>query len=115
MDDQRLSNQSPPPSRRHLLKCSAWAGTGVGWALYGGIPKAFALDGLPQPDQKFLFVQISDSHIGFNKAANPDPIQTLNEAKEKIRGLVTAPSLILHTGDITHLSTLPIICSLILL
>ena len=94
------------PSRRHLLKCSAWAGTGVAWAMVGGVPRAFALDhhGKAKGVDRFLFVQISDTHIGFNKAANPDPLKTLTEAKAKIIGLSTAPKLILHTGDISHLS-----------
>ncbi len=98
-DDDHISH-----SRRHLLKCSAWAGTGVAWAMAGGVPRAFALDALPKGASRFLFVQISDTHIGFNKEANPEPLKTLEDAKAKIRGLTTAPSLILHTGDISHLS-----------
>src|SRR6185312_3389465 len=64
------------PSRRHLLKCSAWAGTGVAWAMVGGVPRAFALDHHGKARlsghsvDRFLFVQISDTHIGFNKEAN---------------------------------------------
>jgi len=98
------------PERRKLLKCSAWAGAGVLWMLSGGIPKAFALDAagkLPAGvvlDGNFHFVQISDSHIGFNKEANPEPIKTLQEAIGKINAFPVKPSLILHTGDITHLS-----------
>ncbi|MGZ3305937.1 MAG: metallophosphoesterase family protein [Asticcacaulis sp.] len=94
------------PSRRHLLKCSAWAGTGIAWAMSGGVPRAFALDayGKAPGVTRFLFVQISDTHIGFDKAANPDPLKTLGEATAKIRALTTPPSVILHTGDITHLS-----------
>jgi hypothetical protein len=49
-------------------------------------------------------VQISDSHIGFNKEANPDPVKTLQVAIDKVIALPKRPSLILHTGDITHLS-----------
>ena len=67
------------PSRRHLLKCSAWAGTGVAWAMAGGVPRAFALDALPKGASRFLFVQISDTHIGFNKDANPDVAGTLTQ------------------------------------
>ena len=97
-------------SRRDFIKCSAWAGAGVVWMLSGGIPKAFALDAagkLPEGvslADTFHFVQISDSHIGFNKEANPEPIKTLNEAIGRINALPAKPSLILHTGDITHLS-----------
>lgn len=96
-------------SRRKFLKCSAWAGAGVVWMLAGGIPKAFALDAagnLPEGvalTESFHFVQLSDSHIGFNKEANPEPIKTLQLAIDRVNAL-TKPSLILHTGDITHLS-----------
>lgn len=98
------------PERRTLLKCSAWAGAGVVWALCGGIPRAFALDDsgtLSDPKalaSNFHFVQISDSHIGFNKEANPEPLKTLQVAIDKVIALPKRPSLILHTGDITHLS-----------
>ncbi|MFY0731310.1 metallophosphoesterase family protein [Pseudomonas sp. NFX15] len=98
------------PDRRTLLKCSAWAGAGVIWALNGGIPKAFALDqagNVSDPKalaSTFQFVQISDSHIGFNKEANPEPVKTLQVAIDKIVALPKRPSLILHTGDISHLS-----------
>lgn len=50
------------------------------------------------------FVQISDSHIGFNKPANTDVSATLREAIAKIKALPEAPSFLLHTGDLTHLS-----------
>jgi 3',5'-cyclic AMP phosphodiesterase CpdA len=50
------------------------------------------------------FVQISDSHIGFSKPANPDVTGTLREAIAKINALPTPPSFVLHTGDLTHLS-----------
>ncbi len=96
MDDPHLS-------RRHLLECSAWAGTGVVWAMVGGVPKAVAMEHASKVTG-FHFVQISDTHIGFDKQANPDVLKTLGDAKAKILALPTPPSLILHTGDITHLS-----------
>ena len=52
----------------------------------------------------FSFVQISDSHIGFNKPANPNPNATLREAIAKIGELPEKPAFMIHTGDITHLS-----------
>jgi hypothetical protein len=95
-------------SRRGLLKCSAWAGTGVVWALAGGVPRAFALDAMGAGEgadpHAFHFLQISDTHIGFNKAANPDPAKTLDEAIARVNAMPVKPGLILHTGDITHLS-----------
>ncbi|MEB0092011.1 metallophosphoesterase [Pseudomonas sp. CCI1.2] len=96
--------------RRELLKCSAWAGAGVLWVMSGGIPRAFALDDASTQlsgtslANDFHFVQISDSHIGFNKEANPAPLDTLQQAIDKVIALPKKPALILHTGDITHLS-----------
>jgi 3',5'-cyclic AMP phosphodiesterase CpdA len=51
-----------------------------------------------------LFVQISDTHIGFHKDANPDVTGTLVATIDLVNRLPEQPSLILHTGDITHLS-----------
>ena len=53
---------------------------------------------------EFSFVQISDSHIGFNKAANQDVTGTLKLAIDKINALPGEHDLLLHTGDITHSS-----------
>jgi 3',5'-cyclic AMP phosphodiesterase CpdA len=94
--------------RRGFLKCMAWAGTGALWVMQGGVLKSFALSGMPALGSKaageLSFVQISDSHMGFNKAANPDVVGTLKAAVDKINGLATPPEFMLHTGDITHLS-----------
>ncbi|MEP6766372.1 MAG: metallophosphoesterase, partial [Gemmatimonadaceae bacterium] len=94
--------------RRGFLRCMAWAGTGVVWAISGGVPKAFAMnaiDKLSDAEKKTLFfAQISDSHIGFNKAANQDVTATLRMAVDRLNALPTPPALVLHTGDITQLS-----------
>ncbi|HLG85959.1 MAG TPA: metallophosphoesterase [Alphaproteobacteria bacterium] len=95
------------PSRRHVLECMIWAGTGVLWTVSGGIPKSLGLLGeadAAQAQSAFTFLQISDSHIGFNKAANPHALDTLKEAIGKIEALPAKPALMIHTGDITHLS-----------
>jgi 3',5'-cyclic AMP phosphodiesterase CpdA len=95
--------------RRGFLKCMAWAGTGTLCLLQGGVLKSFALSDvleqkIPGLKADLSFVQISDSHIGFNKAANPDVTATLREAIAKINALPTPPAFVLHTGDLTHLS-----------
>jgi Icc protein len=95
--------------RRGFLKCMAWAGTGTLCVLQGGVLKSFALsDVLRQKIGKISgdlsFVQISDSHIGFNKEANPDVTATLREAIAKVNALPTPPAFVLHTGDLTQLS-----------
>jgi Icc protein len=97
--------------RRNFLSCMAWAGTGLLWTMAGGVPtsKLFAAAGGARGGQAhagsgFSFVQISDSHIGFNKAANQDVTGTLKLALDKINGLPATPDLLLHTGDISHAS-----------
>jgi Icc protein len=95
--------------RRGFLKCMAWAGTGALCVMQGGVLKSYSLSQMSQMDGKMgmgelSFVQISDSHMGFNKAANPDVVGTLKAAVEKINGLSIAPEFMLHTGDISHLS-----------
>jgi 3',5'-cyclic-AMP phosphodiesterase len=93
-------------NRRGFLKCMAWAGTGALCVLQGGVLKSFSLSDASHKQAKgdFTFVQISDSHMGFNKPANPDVIATLQAAISKINALPNAPDFMLHTGDITHLS-----------
>lgn len=97
-----------PLHRRRFLECMGWTGTGVLWTMSGGLAASVSLDqafGAPAPRTKpFTFLQISDSHIGFNKYPNPDARVTLREAVAKIAALPQKPDLIIHTGDITQLS-----------
>ena len=93
-------------SRRGALECMVWAGTGILWALSGGVPKSVGLIGnaLAAEASAFTFLQISDSHIGFNKPANPDALGTLREASDQVKELrvKTRPAYMIHTGDITQ-------------
>ena len=91
--------------RRGFLKCMAWAGTGVLWTMSGGLLSSKILGATADTAAgDFSFVQISDSHIGFNKDANKDVIGTLQKAIAKINSLPKPPDFILHTGDLSHLS-----------
>ena len=95
--------------RRGFLKCMAWAGTGAFFVLKGGVLRSFAMSKMAETDPKDLkgelsFVQISDSHIGFNKPANPDVVGTLQAAINKINALPTPPAFILQNGDLSQLS-----------
>ncbi|MBV9084004.1 MAG: metallophosphoesterase, partial [Acidobacteriaceae bacterium] len=96
--------------RRGFLKCMAWAGTGALCVVQGGVLQSYALGSKGSSGKhshhmgELSFVQISDSHMGFNKPANPDVIGTLKAAVEKINALPYPPQFILHTGDISHLS-----------
>jgi len=90
--------------RRGFLRCMAWAGTGMVWTMSGGVPRSsIAGEEAPKPGELF-FVQISDSHIGFNKAANADVTETMRKAIAKINALPTQPAFLLHTGDISQLA-----------
>jgi hypothetical protein len=83
-----------------------WAGAGLAWSFAGGIPTSRLL-GAPQREgrsEDFAFVQISDSHIGFDKAANQDVNGTFQAAVDKINSLDGQPDFILHTGDLSHLA-----------
>jgi 3',5'-cyclic-AMP phosphodiesterase len=95
--------------RRGFLKCMAWAGTGAFCVIKGGVLKSYSLSRLAEISDKdaqgeLSFVQISDSHMGFNKPANPDVTATLKAAVDKINALTSPPEFMLHTGDISHLS-----------
>src|ERR1700760_3952826 len=94
------------PSRRRVLECMTWAGTGVLWTVTGGVPRSLGLVGsaLAAESAGMTFLQISDSHVGFDKPANPNALGTLEEAIGKIKAMKTKPSFMIHTGDISHLS-----------
>lgn len=90
--------------RRGFLKCMQWAGAGLVWSVAGGVPSSRLLGAPAGKPADFSFVQISDSHIGFDQAANPDVAGTFQAAADKINALPHQPDLILHTGDLTHLA-----------
>jgi len=102
--------------RAGFIKCMAWAGTGILWMMSGGVLQSYGMsqlidkttgglkNGLLMPKADFSFVQISDSHIGFNKAANADVLSTLQAAIAKINNMPSPPSFVLHTGDLSHLA-----------
>jgi 3',5'-cyclic-AMP phosphodiesterase len=90
--------------RRGFLRCMAWAGTGLTWAVSGGVltSRLFGQEAAGRAD--FTFVQVSDSHVGFAKEPNKDVVGTLKTAVDRINALPAPPALLLHTGDLTHLS-----------
>src|ERR1700731_3924990 len=101
------NNNDDGIDRRGFLKCMAWAGTGVVYTMAGGIAVSRMLGtarAADAPAADFSFVQISDSHIGFNKEANPDVVGTLRQTIAMVNAMPKKPALVLHTGDITHLS-----------
>lgn len=91
-------------SRRFALECMTWAGTGVLWTVAGGVPASRLLGSAQAATGGFSFAQISDSHLGFSKPANPNPATTLEDAIGMIKASSEKPAFMIHTGDITHLS-----------
>ncbi len=96
--------EAPSVDRRQTLKCMVWAGAGLVWTLDGGVPTSRLISSAQASSSGFSFVQISDSHIGFEKPANPNARATLAEAVARVRALPEKPAFMIHTGDITHLS-----------
>jgi hypothetical protein len=90
------------PTRRTALSCMLWAGTAAIWTVAGGIPRAALLGSAQAAEAGFTFAQISDSHIGFAREPNLDTPATLQAAVAQVQAL--RPAMILHTGDVTHLS-----------
>ena len=85
--------------RGTFLEHVGWTGAGIAYALTAsGVVRAVAASDDP------YFVQISDSHIGFHLAANPDVAGTLQSVVAGINALPRAPQFVVHTGDVTHLA-----------
>jgi len=108
IDQTPRTDEDDGIDRRGFLECMTWAGTGVLWTLSGGLPRsvglASALAAEAAASNQLTFLQISDSHVGFDKPANPDALSTLREAVAKIKAMPAKPSFLIHTGDISHLS-----------
>ena len=96
-------------SRREALKCLAtWSGAAIVWTVVGGVPRALGATtgGMAKAGATgaLNFVQISDTHIGFRKQANPDVVGSLRQAIGAINAMPQAPAFVVHTGDVSHLS-----------
>ena len=97
--------------RRGFLKCASWVGAGTIWTVSGGLVAACGTaltgqSGSPTDNPTGLyFVQISDSHIGFQGTANPDVLGSFTKAVAQVNALPNRPAFVIHTGDLTHTST----------
>src|ERR1700731_3902517 len=101
-----MSDRDDGVNRRKVLECMTWVGTGVLWTISGGVPHSLGIMGeaAAQEAKGLTFLQISDSHVGFDKPANPNALGTLEEAVGRIIALPQKPAFMIHTGDISHLS-----------
>jgi hypothetical protein len=82
--------------RRQFLKLAGLGGVVFASGCAGSRdPYAAALD-------EFFFVQLSDTHWGFQGAPNPDAQGTLPKAIAAVNALATSPDFVVFTGDLTH-------------
>lgn len=93
--------------RRGFLRCMAWAGTALTWTVAGGALTSCGIgaSNAAHTSKDLFFIQVSDSHIGFKGAANPDVTGTFARAIAEINALPEQPAFVIHTGDLTHLSS----------
>ncbi len=102
-----MAKNTDLPTRRRVLDCGLWAGAGLLWTMSGGIPRSSLIGkaaAAPTNASALNFIQISDSHIGFNKAPNPDATATFKALLDRLSVVNPRPALMLHTGDVSHLS-----------
>jgi 3',5'-cyclic AMP phosphodiesterase CpdA len=100
-------DETPGASRRQILECAGWIGTGILWTVVSGVPRTFGMLGTAEAAEAqagLSFVQMSDSHIGFKAGPYQDVAGTLQQAVAAVRHLPARPQFMLHTGDISHLS-----------
>ncbi|MFI5300345.1 MAG: metallophosphoesterase family protein [Polyangiales bacterium] len=55
-----------------------------------------------KPARDFFFLQLSDTHVGYVGAANPESERTLAHAVETIVASSVKPDFVVFTGDLTH-------------
>jgi hypothetical protein len=93
--------------RRGFLKCMTWAGTAMVWTVAGGIPRSHlvGIGRVEAAETGFSFAQVSDSHLGFNRPVNPNVTSTFQQALGHVTATEDKPAFLIHTGDLTHLST----------
>ena len=105
IDERQFHHRAGDLQRRGFLKCMTWAGTAMVWTVAGGVPRSRLIGSAEAAaNDGFTFVQISDSHLGFDKPANPNVTATLQDALNGVAAMPQKPAFMIHTGDITHLS-----------
>jgi len=84
-------------NRRNFVKLA-----GLGGVVFtSGLARGAGTYGSSQDE--FFFVQLSDTHWGFQgPAVNPDAAGTLPKAIAAVNALETQPDFVVFTGDLTH-------------
>ena len=94
-------------NRREFMQLAAFGGlvfaSGIRAAGYDAVKAA----GTTLPTDDFYFVQLSDTHWGFDGPPNPDSRGTLPKAIAAVNALSSPPDFVVFTGDLTHLTLNP--------
>ncbi len=107
MDQPDNTNNPNDTSRRQAMACVGWIGTGMVWAMVAGVPRTVGMIGTAEAAEareSFTFLQMSDNHIGFKAGPYQDVTGTMADALALVKAMPVKPSLMLHTGDISHLA-----------
>ncbi|MDT7661355.1 MAG: hypothetical protein QOD04_911 [Pseudonocardiales bacterium] len=107
--DESGTGQPGGMNRRQLLRHGAWFGAAVVLTVAGGevishVGGSAGATAAADPNA-LRFVQLSDSHIGFHGPANLDVTGSFSRAIDQVNALDFRPDFVMHTGDLTHLST----------
>ena len=89
-------------NRREFLKLAGLGGVGVVFSsALPGVARAAGAD-------EFYFLQLSDTHWGFEGPPNPDAKGTLRKAVASVNQLGYQPDFVVFTGDLTHTTDNPV-------
>ena len=90
-------------NRRDFIKLSAVGGGAVIISGTGGLSMAqMAPKGSYAGQNEFYFVQLSDTHWGYQGPNNPESSNTLRKAVMTVNALESQPDFVMFTGDLTH-------------
>ncbi|MER5917610.1 metallophosphoesterase [Streptomyces sp. NPDC001982] len=109
-DNDQLSEEHGM-TRRQLLRHAGWFGGAVVLTVTSGevishiAGSRDTAEAAAATSGALRFVQVSDSHIGFNGPANTDVAGSFTEAINQVNSLGFRPDFVMHSGDLTHLST----------
>ncbi|WP_369394463.1 metallophosphoesterase [Streptomyces sp. CG1] len=99
-------------TRRQLIRHAGWFGGAVVLTVAGGEvishiagSRGTGAEAAAVTSGALRFVQVSDSHIGFHGPANMDVVGSFTEAIDQVNMLGFRPDFVMHSGDLTHLST----------
>jgi hypothetical protein len=93
----------PDDHRRDFLKLLGLGGVVYASGLVGFRSLGQAAEkAAPAAASDFFFLQLSDTHWGYQGPANPEAATTLKQVVEVVNSSPLQPDLVVFTGDLTH-------------